>query len=453
MSQDNGSNLVIHTLPVLSITSIPSNNLCSGDSLTLNASGALTYIWSGGVVNAQAFVPTISNTYTVTGTDAAGCSASSSTSIVVNPLPVISVSASPNTICEGDASQLIALGADTYNWMPGALSGNPYVQPNQTTTYTVTATNNLSGCGTSATLTVSVNEQSFSFDTVVNCDQYIWNGTTYTAGGVYTYGPIANINGCDSTATLVLTLFQSSSHADTVSATGSYLWAANGQTYTNSGIYSFNGMNYLGCDSLNILNLTILPSTVTFNASLFLQGYYIPNEDSMRTALYNQGQLIVQGTEVDTVQVNLHRDVPPYDLLFSETAILHTHGNLSCNFPATTSGNNYFISITHRNSVNTWSANPVLFSTLTTYDFSASSLQAYGENQVEVEPGVFALFTGDINQDGVVDGLDYNDWENDNNNFAGGYFSTDLNGDGIVDGLDFIYWEQNGNNFVGAVVP
>ncbi|QLH46241.1 MAG: hypothetical protein HWD58_11775 [Bacteroidota bacterium] len=37
----------------------------------------------------------------------------------------------------------------------------------------------------------------------------------------------------------------------------------------------------------------------------------------------------------------------------------------------------------------------------------------------------------------MVDGLDYNDWEMDNNNFGSGYLSTDLNGDGIVDGLDF----------------
>jgi hypothetical protein len=76
-----------------------------------------------------------------------------------------------------------------------------------------------------------------------------------------------------------------------------------------------------------------------------------------------------------------------------------------------------------------------------------------GSNQFEVEFGLWGFYSGDINQDGVIDGLDYNDWETDSNNFAGGYFSTDLNGDGIVDGLDFIYWEQNSNNFVGAVIP
>ncbi|QLH46133.1 MAG: hypothetical protein HWD58_11155 [Bacteroidota bacterium] len=67
--------------------------------------------------------------------------------------------------------------------------------------------------------------------------------------------------------------------------------------------------------------------------------------------------------------------------------------------------------------------------------------QAYGSNQVQVENGIWALYSGDINQDGVVDGLDYNDWESDNNNFGAGYLAIDLNGDGIVDGLDFLLWK------------
>jgi hypothetical protein len=49
--------------------------------------------------------------------------------------------------------------------------------------------------------------------------------------------------------------------------------------------------------------------------------------------------------------------------------------------------------------------------------------------------------------------LDFGDWENDNNNFAGGYVNTDFNGDGVVDGLDFLIWEPNNNNFVGIMAP
>jgi hypothetical protein len=87
------------------------------------------------------------------------------------------------------------------------------------------------------------------------------------------------------------------------------------------------------------------------------------------------------------------------------------------------------------------------------YDFSVQATKAFGANQIEMAPGIFALYTGDINQDGVIDGLDFNDWENDNNSFAAGYLSTDLNGDGVVDGLDFMFCEMNSNLFVGTIAP
>ncbi|MBL7754961.1 MAG: hypothetical protein JNM44_10835, partial [Chitinophagaceae bacterium] len=113
----------------------------------------------------------------------------------------------------------------------------------------------------------------------------------------------------------------------------------------------------------------------------------------------------------------------------------------------------YYIVVRHRNHLETWSDSAVLLSQNSTYDFSTMAGKAYGNNQVELEPNIFAFYSGDINQDGVIDGLDYNDWETDNNNFSAGYLATDLNGDGIVDGLDFIYWEQNNNGFVGVMLP
>jgi hypothetical protein len=118
---------------------------------------------------------------------------------------------------------------------------------------------------------------------------------------------------------------------------------------------------------------------------------------------------------------------------------MQTDGTATCLFPSM--NNTYYVVIKHRNSVETWSSNPVMISGNSNYYFTTALSQAYGSNQVQVENGIWALYSGDINQDGVVDGIDYNDWENDSNNFAGGYFSTDLNGDGIVDGLDFIYWK------------
>jgi hypothetical protein len=140
--------------------------------------------------------------------------------------------------------------------------------------------------------------------------------------------------------------------------------------------------------------------------------------------------------------------------VYTTKAIQQTNGMLSCSIPTTLNGNSYYLVVRHRNSIETWSADPILMTlTNSNYDFSVQATKAFGANQIEMAPGIFALYTGDINQDGVIDGLDFNDWENDNNSFAAGYLSTDLNGDGVVDGLDFMFCEMNSNLFVGTIAP
>ena len=43
----------------------------------------------------------------------------------------------------------------------------------------------------------------------------------------------------------------------------------------------------------------------------------------------------------------------------------------------------------------------------TSYDFSNAQTKAFGSNQVLVSPGVWAMYSGDISQDGSIDALDY----------------------------------------------
>ncbi len=49
-------------------------NVCAGSMVTLNGAGAVTYSWNNGIANNQAFAANGNVTYTVTGTDANGCS-------------------------------------------------------------------------------------------------------------------------------------------------------------------------------------------------------------------------------------------------------------------------------------------------------------------------------------------------------------------------------------------
>ena len=71
----------------------------------------------------------------------------------------------------------------------------------------------------------------------------------------------------------------------------------------------------------------------------------------------------------------------------------------------------------------------------------------------EVEPGVFALYQGDLSLDDLVDFGDYTIWEAKYLDFAFGVEPTDLNGDGLVDFVDYTIWEANYLNFIFAAYP
>jgi hypothetical protein len=72
---------------------------------------------------------------------------------------------------------------------------------------------------------------------------------------------------------------------------------------------------------------------------------------------------------------------------------------------------------------------------------------------IEVETGVFAMYTGDMNQDEFIDPFDFATYNDDNINFASGYYATDLNGDGFVDPFDFAVYNDNNINFVMSAHP
>jgi hypothetical protein len=88
-----------------------------------------------------------------------------------------------------------------------------------------------------------------------------------------------------------------------------------------------------------------------------------------------------------------------------------------------------------------------------TYNFSNAASKAYASNQADMGGGVYAMYAGDMNQDGFVDPFDFSMFLDDSINFASGYFATDLNGDGFVDPFDFNVFLENSINFVMAVTP
>ena len=92
-------------MPVVTATA-SSHNVCVGTSVTLTGGGASTYVWDNSVLDGVAFTPSAGTvTYTVTGTDNIGCTATATTLVTVGePGNAGTVSASASNICVGDGS-------------------------------------------------------------------------------------------------------------------------------------------------------------------------------------------------------------------------------------------------------------------------------------------------------------------------------------------------------------
>src|SRR5439155_1008963 len=97
--------------------------------------------------------PTVTTTYVITGTSAAGCVSTATSVVTVNPLPT--VSASSASVCPGEAATLTAAGASTYTWSTGATGSSMTDSPVSNTNYTVTGTS-AAGCVNTATTSITV---------------------------------------------------------------------------------------------------------------------------------------------------------------------------------------------------------------------------------------------------------------------------------------------------------
>jgi hypothetical protein len=174
----------------------------------------------------------------------------------------------------------------------------------------------------------------------------------------------------------------------------------------------------------------------------------------MASVLLNEG-VSTNNLLADSILVELRNASAPYSLVASTNTVLHTDGSASATFSGVVANGNYYIVIKHRNSIETWSASPISISTSTTstYDFSTSANQAYGSNQKEVENGLWALYSGDINRDGAIDAFDYLLQAPDIVSGASGYLNTDLNGDGAVDAFDYLIIAPNITEGVGVAAP
>lgn len=108
--------------PTITILSLSSVSVCSGNSITLTPQGANTYtLLPNNIVN-NSFIltPSVTTTYTINGTSTNGCENISAYNVIktitVSPTPTLSITGG-TTICSGNTTTLIATGANTYTWI------------------------------------------------------------------------------------------------------------------------------------------------------------------------------------------------------------------------------------------------------------------------------------------------------------------------------------------------
>jgi gliding motility-associated-like protein len=206
--------------PTASITNNSTTTIldCNTTSISLTASGGVSYSWSNGTANlgsTATLLVTAAGTYTVTVTAANGCTDTEAIAITsqANTNPAFTQIAA---ICTGGA---INLPTTSNNGVNGSWSPAP--NPNATTTYTFTPNTGL--CANTATMTIVVNPYptiSAQNDTICNGTNgtittqinliggtYTWNNSTNTQANLTTapnttstYTVIYNLAGCTDTA-------------------------------------------------------------------------------------------------------------------------------------------------------------------------------------------------------------------------------------------------------------
>ena len=88
----NNDQVTVTVLALPDVDAGADQTICSGESVTLNGQGAVSYQWTGGASNNVSFAPATTATYTVTGTGINGCENTDQVTVVVNATPVATIS-------------------------------------------------------------------------------------------------------------------------------------------------------------------------------------------------------------------------------------------------------------------------------------------------------------------------------------------------------------------------
>jgi hypothetical protein len=319
-------NILVNQLPIVSLSVDGPIRFCLGDSVTiLSENVGVSFEWSN-QSNGENITVTQSGNYSLTITDANGCTGESEIiSVTVDTLPQPIITPDGNTsFCEGGSVQLHGGNFQTYIWSAGETSQN--ITVSTTGDYKVTVTDSNGCTGISSPITVNVNDilfveiiydgdnnicpdESITLQSSVTGIEYSWNTNESTASiivsGAGTYQlSVTDANGCTGISDQVIineftvsdieidtigmtTFCAGDSVILTSSSSATYHWS-NGSSSQETTIYNAGNYNVTVTDANGCRNTS---DNVTISVLPLPQPVITPNGN---VAFCEGGSVILQ---------------------------------------------------------------------------------------------------------------------------------------------------------------
>ena len=149
--------VTVNPLPTASISASGTTEFCDGGNVTLTAANATSYLWSDASTTASVNA-TASGDYSVTITDANGCTNSTLQTVTEFPVPDNSITTDrPTTICPGESVTLTAANGMSYSWSNSSSAQSITVSANGVFSVTVTDSHSCTAVSSPVTIAVSNN--------------------------------------------------------------------------------------------------------------------------------------------------------------------------------------------------------------------------------------------------------------------------------------------------------
>ncbi len=200
----------------------------------------LPFSWNGNTYNAA-------GNYSVNLTSSTGCDSVARLRLAVTD------------ILRDTINEVVCISDLPFNW-----NGNDFSLPGFYSANFVTA----AGCDSVATLALSLDNPSVLSDSLEICPDelpYNYNGHVFTSGGTYPISPPVVIDACHSINLLNLVVKEIIPGNTQVTVCENFLpYTWNGQQFDSAGIYTISLTSASGCDSLDVLELTVMDTTSSF---------------------------------------------------------------------------------------------------------------------------------------------------------------------------------------------